>query len=98
MSEPPKFTVMEQAAISVAKDPRRVFRNALFRTLYYLIPSLGLVIYAFLTKEYGYALVGYGIVVLQDGRRLVLTWRGLKTKRSIYEKYEAQLREKNPGS
>jgi len=95
MSESPQFTATEQAAISVAKDPRRVFRHALYRTLSYLIPSLGLVLYAIVTGEHGYALVGYGILVFQDGQRLVLTRRGLKTKQTIYEKYEAKLRDKD---
>ncbi len=97
MSEP-EFTALEQAAINAGKDPRRVFTNALFRTLSYLIPSLGLVIYAITTGEHGYALVGYGILVFQEGRRLILTWQGLKRKQTIYEKYEAKLRDKNTGS
>jgi hypothetical protein len=95
MNDPMEFTPEERVGIDIGRDPARLFRQGLTRTLFYLIPSLGLVVYAAISQQYGYGLVGYGILVLQELRRLVVVRRGLKTRQRIMEKYEARLRSKD---
>ena len=93
MSDSSQFTPKEQFHASLYKDPQRLFRRALVRTLWYLIPSVTLMVIWYFTRDPVCALLGYGILLYQAIYRLALTKRGVETTGSIIRKYESRREE-----
>jgi hypothetical protein len=94
MSDSPKFTPKEEFHASLYRDPQKLFRRALARSLSYLVPSIILMAIWFFTRDPAYALLGYGILLYQAVYRLVLTKRGVETTGSLIRKYESKREEK----
>lgn len=90
----PELTPKEEFHASLYRDPQKLFRNALLRSLSYLIPSLILMVIWLFTRDPVCALLGYGILLYQAVHRLVLTKRGLETTGSLIRKYESKKEEK----
>ena len=96
MNDPLDLTPKERYVASLNKDV--IFAKTLTRTLCYVIPSLALVVYAIVSNDYGYGLVGYGILLFREVVRLRVLKSGLETRQNILNKYEAKLRSKQEPS
>jgi hypothetical protein len=90
MDELPELTPRENFQASLYKDPQALFKRALIRMLWYLVPSIGLMIVWFINRDPAYAIVGYGILLHQTIYRLYLTKRGAQTTGNIIKKYETK--------
>jgi hypothetical protein len=90
MDELPELTPRENFTASLYKDPKALFKRALIRVLWYLVPSLALMVMWFINRDPAYAIVGYGILLHQTLYRLYLTRRGAQTTGSIIKKYETK--------
>ena len=91
MNDTTEFTPKEQYLISLYKDPQILFRMVLTRSLYYLIPSLGLVAYAYVSDDLAYGIIGYALLVFKVLHGLNQQARGAESVSSIIHKYEARL-------
>jgi hypothetical protein len=90
MNDSPEFTPKETFHASLYKDPNALFKRALIRTLWYLVPSVGLMIVWLINRDPAYAIVGYGILLYQTVYRLSLTKKGAQTTGSMIKKCEAK--------
>jgi len=90
MDDVPELTPRESFQASLYKDPNALFRRAVIRMLWYLVPSLGLMIAWFINGDPAYAIIGYGILLHQTLYRLYLTKKGAQTTGSIIKKYETK--------
>jgi|SRR5882724_5262803 len=91
MNDSTEFTPKEKFLISLYKDPAVLFSRGLKRSLTYVIPSVGLVVYALYSDDTTAGLLGYGILLFQTVYRVGVLKRGSKTLSSIIQKYEAKL-------
>ncbi len=98
MSDSTEFTPKEKYLISLYKDPDGLLRRSAIRQLWYLVPSIGLVAYAFFGGDIAYGIMGYALLLFRSIYRLTLIKRGLLTTATIIQKYEAQLQNKQGSS
>jgi hypothetical protein len=94
MDDSIEFTPREKFQISLYKDPDGMFKRSIFRSLRYLVPSIGLIAYYFYCGNIAYGVLGYAILLFQAIYRLAILKRGLLTSATIHRKYEAQLQRK----
>lgn len=94
MSDPNEFTPKEKYIISLYKDPAGLFRKSLQRTLLITVPSVGLLIYAFIVRDIVLGIIAYVLLLAFIISRVIILKRGLGTTRSIILKFEAQLQAK----
>lgn len=85
-----ELTPKESYQASLYKDPAGLFRRALIRKLTFIIPSLALMIYWYITRDPVYAIFGYTILLYQTIRSLLLAKRGIQTTNQIITKYETK--------
>ena len=90
MSESPDLTAKEKFHVSLYKDPTGLFRGALLRKLKYAIPSVGLMVTWYVTREPVYAIVGYGILLWEAVRGIVLARQGIQTMNRVVTHFEAK--------
>ena len=90
MSDPNEFTPREKYLISLYKDPALLFRKSLQRTLVAVVPSVGLVVYAFIAADIGCGVFGYALLLFFVISLVIVLKRGLGTMRGIIIKYEAR--------
>jgi UPF0716 family protein affecting phage T7 exclusion len=98
MSDPNEFTPREKYITSLYKEPMVLFRKSLQRMLVFVVPSVGLVVYALITADIGYGILGYALLLFFVLGRVITLKRGLGTVHSIITKYEAQLQTKKDAS
>jgi len=92
------FTTKERFSIDLQRDPARLFRSSLIRTLCYVVPSATLVVYGAFREDFRFVLLGYAVLLGHQIGRLVLLARGVRTQRNILAKYEARLRRTEPAT
>jgi hypothetical protein len=90
MSDPQQLTPKEQYQASLYKDPARLYRTALIRKLTLIIPSVVLMVVWYVTRDPQYAIVGYGILLYQSIRGIILSKRGTQSINRIMTNYEAK--------
>jgi hypothetical protein len=95
MSDPNEFTPKEQFIISFYKQPEVSFRKAVLRNLTIIFVSIALVVYGYVQSDVTFDVLGYFVLLIFLGIRMVQLKRGLKTMESIITKYEAQLLKKD---
>jgi len=71
-----------------------MFKRAIVRWLWFLLPSIGLAAYGFARDDVACAVTGYAILLFRVFRQLSGLYKGLVTIGSIFRKYEAQLQNK----
>jgi hypothetical protein len=94
MNDSIEFTPKEKYLISLYQDPEGMFRRAVIRRLWVLVPSIGLAVYGFSRGDIECAATGYAILLLWTFSQLSNLYKGLVTIGSIFRKYEAQLQRK----
>jgi len=94
MNDSTEFTPKEKFVISLYQDPDGLFKRSLIRALAYLIPSIGLVAYAWYAGDIACGIVGYGILLFKAVFQMTRLRSALLRTASIYRKYEAQLQQK----
>ena len=94
MNDSIEFTLKEKYRISLYQDPEALFRRGLMQALCYLVPSVGLVAYSFISGDISYGVMGYGVLVFRLVYQISQWKKAYMETASIYRKYEAQLQAK----
>jgi hypothetical protein len=94
MNDSIEFTPKEKYLISLFQDPDGLFKRAVSRWLWFLVPSLGLVAYSLSSGDISYGIIGYGVLLFRAVYLISRAKRGYTTTAAIFRKYEAQLQAK----
>jgi hypothetical protein len=94
MNDSIEFTPKEKFQISLYKDPAGLLKRSITRSLTYLVPSVGLVVYSYYCGDIAYGIMGYGILLFRAVYQMTRLKRAFLTTASIYQKYEAQLQKR----
>jgi hypothetical protein len=98
MNDSIEFTPKEKFQISLYKDPDRLFKRSVMRSLRYILPSIVLIAYFAYSDQLGFGILGYGILLFQAIYRVSILKRAVQTTASIHRKYEAQLQKLRDGA
>jgi hypothetical protein len=87
MSESPEFTPREKVHAGLYKDSAGVFRQHLIQTLFYVVPSIFLMVIWFFTRDPVLAIMGYSLLLVKIIIGLFKSHRGIKTHLNVLKKY-----------
>ena len=96
MSAPNDFTPKELYLISLYKEPARLFKRSVIRTLIVAGMSLACAAVAVVQRDIGFAVLAYFLLLLYIGLRTIQLKHGLGTMKGIITKFEAKLQSKGP--
>jgi hypothetical protein len=86
MDETPPLTAKENFYVSLYKDPKALFRGAVYRMLCFVIPSIGLMVGWLISKDPLYAIMGYALLLGNALQQILLTRKGIQTINSTLTK------------
>jgi hypothetical protein len=90
MNEPPELTPIETYHAELFRHPAALFRSSLLSTLFFLVPSIGLMVAWFITRDPVFAIMGYGILLFREGRGIFLTRIGIQRTNRVLKYLEAK--------